>query len=107
MKICNDISVTEPVLWQNCLDFPRLVKSPGEIRAQLAFETAQRINLETLENSYNRASLSRQNTYSRAQLDEFASYLGGTVRKDKHELIDFIKNKIKEIFLYTSENVHN
>lgn len=105
MYRCTEISITQPVVWTVEPLGYRLIKNPSEVRADLAFETAKKIDLETLENSFNRASLMKKNMYSRAQLDEFTLYLGGSVRKDKEEIINFIKNRIKEIFSSTSENV--
>lgn len=98
MKICNDILITEPVTYIPEPIYVRLTKTPSEIQSQIALDTAKRINLEILENSLNRSSITKQNTYSRSQLDEFALLLGGSVKKNKEELILFIKNKVKEIF---------
>lgn len=106
MEMRGDVKVTNPIVWQQEPRHPRLTKNPNEYRVQLSLETARRINPEILENSFNRTTIAKQSVYSRAQLDEFALYLGGTVRKDKRDLINFIKIKIKENFISASENVH-
>lgn len=94
---CDGPTNTSEIKW---IDEPKhitLIKTPTELKYELAYKTAKKVDLIKLDNSLNRIVKNKDSIYTQAELNDITVKLGGAVRGNKEKIIGFIRQKVIEL----------